>query len=86
MNAQRAIAKRKIRARTSVDGSNERFISLPLQPWRSTALQCGNHVGDGVGEIDTAVEIGLPVLGEDAQIVFPASFVEAFADGVGDVT
>jgi len=43
-------------------------------------------VGDGVGEFDAAVEIGLPVLGKDTEIVFPTAFVEAFADGVGNVT
>ena len=43
-------------------------------------------MSDGVAEFYTAVEIRLPVLGEDAEIIFPAAFVEALADGVGDVT
>ena len=38
-----------------------------------------------VVEGDGTVEIGLPVLGEDAEVVFPAAFVEAFADGVGNI-
>lgn len=42
-------------------------------------------MGDGVVEADFAVEIGLPVFGEDAEIVVPAALIEAFADGIGRV-
>src|SRR5215467_189649 len=50
------------------------------------ALQRRNHVRNGVGEVDAAVEVGLPVLGEDAQVVLPAAFIEAFANRVGNVS
>src|SRR5690242_2307123 len=48
-------------------------------------LEGGNHVGDGVVEADLAVEIGLPIFGEDAEVVVPAALIEAFADGIGRV-
>ena len=46
-------------------------------------LQGGDHAGDGVVEGGFVVEIGLPEAREKLQIVFPAAFIEAFADGVG---
>ncbi len=42
-------------------------------------------MGDGVVVGDAAVEVGLPVLSEDAEIIFPAAFVEAFAHGIGNI-
>ena len=42
-------------------------------------------MGDGIVEADLAVEIGLPILGEDAEVVVPAALIEAFADGIGRV-
>src|SRR5215813_9832780 len=58
--------------------------SFPGLRWADSttddALQGGNHVGHGVGEVDAAVEIRLPILCEDAEVVFPTAFVQAFAD------
>ena len=43
-------------------------------------------MSDGVGEVDAAIEIRLPVLREHSEIIFPAASVEAFADSVRDVS
>src|SRR5258708_34529039 len=44
-----------------------------------------DHVRDGVVESDATVQIGLPVFGKEAKVIFPAAFVETFAHRVGDV-
>src|SRR3989442_2156303 len=49
-------------------------------------LEGGDHAGDGVAEGGAAVEVGLPETLENVEIVFPAAFVEAFAEGVGSVS
>jgi hypothetical protein len=43
-------------------------------------------VGDGVREVYAAVKIGLPILRENAEIVFPAASVQTFANRVGDIS
>src|ERR1700719_2040107 len=53
---------------------------------RGRELQSGDHVSHGVVEDHTAVQVGLPVLGQDPEIILPAAFIEAFADRVGYVT
>ncbi len=42
-------------------------------------------MGDGVVEGGLAVEVGLPVAGEELEVIFPAALVEAFALGVRSV-
>src|SRR5260370_35606722 len=44
-----------------------------------------DHVRHGVVESDATVQIGLPVFGKEAKIIFPPAFVETFAYRVGDV-
>jgi len=56
---------------------------------RGPCAECGirgrRPCGDGVAEGGAAVEVRLPEALEDVEIVFPAAFVEAFAEGVGSV-
>src|SRR5690348_3878256 len=67
-------------------GQRELGSSLRSRGTISTACsEGGDHVGDGVVEADFAVEIGLPIFGEDAEVIVPAALIEAFADGVGRV-
>ena len=42
-------------------------------------------MGDRVLKRNPAVQVGLPVLRKDAQIIFPASFIETFADRIRHV-
>src|ERR1700674_846222 len=48
-------------------------------------LQRRNHAGDGVVEGDAAVKVRLPKFLEQLEVVAPATLVEAFAHGVGNV-
>src|SRR4029077_82240 len=52
---------------------------------KEASLEGGNDVGDGVVEGDFAVEIGLPVEGEELEVAVPAALIEALALGVGSV-
>ena len=45
----------------------------------------GDEVGDGVVEIDFAVEIGLPVKGKEEMVLFPAALGEDVAESIRDL-
>src|SRR6267142_1460929 len=65
-------------------------LTIPCSPMAKMGVQGhsegGDHAGDGVAEGGVAVEVGLPETLEDVEIVFPAAFVQAFAEGVGSVS
>src|ERR1700686_3822549 len=52
---------------------------------REASLEGGHDMRYGIVEGDFAVEIGLPVEGEELEVAVPAALVEAFALGVGSV-
>jgi hypothetical protein len=53
---------------------------------KKVTSQGGDHVRDGVIEGDAAIQVRLPIFGQEAKIIFPAAFVQALAHGVGDVS
>src|SRR4029077_618641 len=76
------------RASRRANEPESRFMGAPFSCQRTKEIwsQRRDHVRDGVVEGDAAVQIGLPVFGKQAKIIFPTSLVQTFAYRVGNVT